>query len=119
MNADHASKIERLKRLAEDRKRAGVYPSESDQRFFDRCPQVNGRPRLWHVRRAEKFDDYRFVLGIESENEYITLTHRMGFTHCVLPAAIDTFGPVVNSDAYASFRLQAEHSPEQQQEAVA
>jgi hypothetical protein len=101
-------KIEQWHYANDERRKYGLPPTEDDRQFFARN-RKNYRtesPRSTRVRKSVASDHPLFHAGIVSPDGFITIVMSDRWQCAVLSADEAKFGPVVDSEAYASFRLQ-------------
>ena len=108
MTPDIFAKIVRFMDIVTERFERNIMPTENDRVWFERNKRtnINGWLRLYRVRESIATDHFVFqVLGASPKGS-ITIISRSPPTIAVLKAKEDVFGPVVNSDQYATMRLQ-------------
>jgi hypothetical protein len=92
----------------QERRARRIPPTDDDRRWFERNKRSrNGWPRLYRVRPAESGDHWVFAVGGHSPQGFISIIRRDEYRVAVVGIDEQRFGPVVNSDEYATMRMDA------------
>jgi hypothetical protein len=100
------AEVSRWLAVAEARFESKVAPCDDDQKWFDRNQRRRrGWPRLYRLRPTITDDHWLFALGLAEPKEFLTIVRSHELWRVIIARDTATFGPPVDSDAYARMRL--------------
>jgi hypothetical protein len=107
MSLDY-SQIAHWLAVAEERYAAKIPTNESDRSWFERNRRSkNGWPRKFHVRPTVADDHWAFYFGYAKPAGFLTIVAGDAWWRAIVAINEDKFGPPVDDDKYAGWRLDA------------
>ena len=100
------TEYERLVALQAERLERRIPPTEDDRVWFSQNQKSkNGRPRRYRVRQSVVSDHPLFQIGGVDPSNFLTIVCGGEWWFVAVPKEENVFGPFVNDDNYASFRI--------------